>query len=194
MSLISEIMTFNASFVDRREYEAFRTNGFPDKKLVIVTCMDTRLIELLPRAMNFRNGDVKVIKNAGALVTHPYGSVMRSILVAVYNLNVQEVAVVGHHDCGMTGMNSDRVIEAAKHRGISEEVFNQVRQSGIDLDKWLEGFSHVADGVRESVHRIRKHPLLPKDVAVHGLLVDPATGGLEWIVNGYDNRAAPPAV
>ena len=49
--------------------------------------------QLLPRAMDFRNGDVKVIKNAGAIVSHPFGSVMRSILVAVYELTVAEVAV-----------------------------------------------------------------------------------------------------
>lgn len=185
MSLINEILTFNRGFVDRREYEAFATDRFPDKKLVIVTCMDTRLVELLPRAMNFKNGDVKVIKNAGALVSHPYGSVMRSILVAVYNLGATEVAVVGHHGCGMAGMNASLVIDAAKERGISEDVFDAVRHSGVNLDRWLEGFDHVADGVRASVRMIHNHPLLPPDVAVHGLLIDPDTGKLEQVVDGY---------
>lgn len=189
MSLIPKILEYNQGFVERREYEAFETDRFPDKKLVILSCMDTRLVELLPRAMNFKNGDVKVIKNAGGLVSHPYGSVMRSILVAVYNLNAQEVAVIGHHGCGMAGMNSERVIEAAQQRGISHDVFDAVRATGVDLDDWLQGFDNVADGVRDSVQQIRSHPLLPGDVAVHGLLIDPATGKLEWLVNGYESEA-----
>ena len=98
MSILSDILEHNVTFVQQRAYEPFRTDRFPDKKLVVLTCMDTRLVELLPHAMNIRNGDAKVIKNAGAIVSHPFGSVMRSILVAVYELMAAEVAVVGHTD------------------------------------------------------------------------------------------------
>src|ERR1700744_3962950 len=111
MSILSEILTHNAQFVERKEYEPFRTDQFPDKKLVVLTCMDTRLVELLPHAMNLRNGDAQVIKNAGAIVSHPFGSVMRSLLVAVYELRAIEVAVVGHHGCGMTGLSCARVLQ-----------------------------------------------------------------------------------
>src|SRR5438105_3861700 len=120
--MLSDILAHNAEFVRRREYEPFLTDRFPDKRLVVITCMDTRLVELLPRAMNIRNGDAKLIKNAGAIVSHPFGSVMRSVLVAVYELGVAEVAVVGHHDCGMTGLDPARVLDKARERGISEEV------------------------------------------------------------------------
>lgn len=34
-------------------------------KLAIVSCMDTRLTELLPRALGLKNGDAKIIKVAG---------------------------------------------------------------------------------------------------------------------------------
>src|ERR1700760_4451625 len=107
MSIVTEILQHNRTFIERKEYEEFRTDRFPNKKLVVVTCMDTRLTELLPRAMGFRNGDVKLVKNAGAIVSHPFGSVMRSILLAIYQLNADEVIVVGHSGCGMTGLNAD---------------------------------------------------------------------------------------
>lgn len=55
--------------------------------------------------MNMRNGDVKIVKSAGALVAHPFGSIMRSILVAVYELNADEVCVIGHYDCGMSKLS-----------------------------------------------------------------------------------------
>ena len=186
MAILTEILEHNAGFVERAEYVAFLTDRFPDKKLVVLTCMDTRLVELLPRAMGVRNGDIKLIKNAGAIVSHPFGSVMRSILVAVYELGAAEVAVVGHHGCGMTGLSCARVLDKARQRGVSDDVLETLRNAGVDLDRWLTGFEHVEAGVRESVSVIRHHPLLPDDVPVHGLLIHPETGKLDLLINGYE--------
>lgn len=181
-SLIDEILEYNRNFVARREYEPFRTDRFPDKKLVVLTCMDTRLIELLPHAMGLRNGDAKIIKNAGAIVSHPFGSVMRSILVAVYELGAREVAVVGHHGCGMTGLSCESVLQKAKARGVSEDLLRTLRHSGIEMEKFLHGFDKVEDGVRQSVEIIRHHPLMPQDVPVHGMLISPETGQLDAVL------------
>jgi carbonic anhydrase len=147
--------------------------------------MDTRLTELLPRAMGFANGDVKLIKNAGAIVSHPFGSVMRSVLVAVYELGAEEVVVVGHRDCGMTGLSCARVLDKALQRGIPRETLSTLNNSGVNLEKWLTGFERVEDGVSQSVETIRNHPLLPRDVPVHGLIIDPETGQLDLLVDGY---------
>ena len=70
-------------------------------------------------------------------------------------------------------------------RGVSEEVLATLRHAGIDLKQWLTGFDSVEAGVRESVGVIRNHPLLPRDVAVHGMLMDSDTGALKLIVEGY---------
>jgi carbonic anhydrase len=185
MSLISEIFDFNRQFVSERRYEEFQTDRWPNKKLCVLTCMDTRLVELLPKAMNLRGGDAKVIKSAGAIVSHPFGSIMRSILVAIYSLGVEEIAVVGHHDCGMTGLDCAAILQKAMQRGVPPTVIDTLRSAGIDLPKWLAGFEHVRDGVTASVQLIRQHPLVPKDVPVHGLLIDPQTGKLEPVVDGY---------
>jgi carbonic anhydrase len=147
--------------------------------------MDTRLVELLPRAMGVRNGDIKLIKNAGAIVSHPFGSVMRSILVAVYELGAAEVAVVGHHGCGMTGLSCARVLDKARQRGVSDDTLAMLKNAGIDLDHWLTGFDRVETGVEESVKVIRNHPLIPKDVPIHGLIMHPETGKLDLLVDGY---------
>lgn len=193
MSLLTDIMTHNRAFVASQAYEPLRTDRFPNKKLVMLTCMDTRLVELLPNAMNLHQGDFKLIKNAGALVSHPFGSVMRSILVAVYELNAAEVAVVGHHGCGMTGLSSGHILDKARQRGVEERTFAMLRSAGIDLDAWLHGFESPQDGVRSSVEMIRNHPLLPRDVPVHGLIISPETGELELLVDGYAHISASPA-
>ncbi len=184
-TLLATILEHNARFVETKAYEQYQTDRFPSKKMVVLTCMDTRLVELLPNAMNLRQGEVKIIKNAGAIVSHPFGSIMRSIIVAIYELGVAEVAVVGHHGCGMTGLSCENILKKARERGISKEVIAGLGHVGIDLNHWLHGFDRVEDGVKQSVEMIRNHPLLPKDVAVHGLLICPETGKLDCLSNGY---------
>ncbi|MEK3991572.1 beta-class carbonic anhydrase [Robertmurraya sp. FSL R5-0851] len=186
MRLLDEILEYNQQFVEEKRYEEYTTTKFPNKRLVILTCMDTRLLELLPKAMNVSNGDVKLIKNAGALVTHPFGSIMRSLLVAVYQLQAEEVLVIGHYDCGMSGMKADVVIESMKERGITQETLDMLNYSGINVSEWMHGFDNVSDSVKHSVNMIKKHPLLPKGVPVHGLVIDPETGRLDAVENGYE--------
>ncbi|WP_379151224.1 beta-class carbonic anhydrase [Paenibacillus sp. sgz5001063] len=190
MSQITDILEFNKNFVEEKEYEAYLTSRFPDKKMLIITCMDTRLVELLPKAMNFKNGDVKIIKNAGAIISQPFGSVMRSVMVALYELDADEVIVVGHYECGMASLNADKMINSIKERGVSEEVLSTLENSGIKLTKWLRGFDNVEEGVIQTVELIKRHPLLPPNVPVHGMIIDPATGALELVSDGYvENKA-----
>lgn len=184
--LLDKILSYNEKFVEEKRYEEYETTKFPNKKMVILTCMDTRLLELLPKAINASNGDIKLVKNAGALIMHPFGSIMRSILVAVYELQAEEVIVIGHHDCGMSGMKAEPVIEKMKLKGITEETLQTLSYSGINVSEWLEGFTSVNDSVAHSVDIVKKHPLMPKDIPVHGLVIDPKTGKLDLVINGYN--------
>ena len=43
--MIEDILAYNKQFVTEKGYEEFVTDKYPNKKLAIVTCMDTRLIE-----------------------------------------------------------------------------------------------------------------------------------------------------
>ncbi|GIO66437.1 beta-class carbonic anhydrase [Paenibacillus cookii] len=190
MSQVSEILQYNRQFVEDKEYEKYLTGKFPDKKMVVITCMDTRLVELLPKAMNLKNGDVKIIKIAGGIVSHPFGSVMRSILVALYELKADEVIVVGHLDCGMAALDGDHMIQEIRNRGISEEVLSTLEHSGIDLNSWLRGFKDIKAGVTGTVDLIKNHPLLPAGVPVHGMIIDPNTGALDLVVDGYEDTSA----
>ncbi|HSV15099.1 MAG TPA: carbonic anhydrase, partial [Tepidisphaeraceae bacterium] len=133
----------------------------------------------------------KLIKNAGAIVSHPYGSVMRSMLVAVYELKAAEVAVVGHYGCGMTGLSCARLLEKAMARGVPPERLQELERDGIDLERWLVGFNSPEEGVRQSVALIRQHPLLAPDVPVHGLMICPETGRLDVLIDGYASLPAP---
>ena len=55
--MIDDILEFNKKFVESKGYEKYITNKYPDKKIAILSCMDTRLTELLPAALGIKNGD-----------------------------------------------------------------------------------------------------------------------------------------
>lgn len=188
MSLLNEILSYNEEFVQEKKYEEYRTTKFPDKRMVILTCMDTRLFELLPKAMNFKNGDVKIVKSAGAVINHPFGGIMRSLFVAVYELNADEIYIIGHHDCGMASVKPEGIIEKMKSRGIEQSTIELMDYSGVNLDEWLMGFDDVSESVRHSVDMVRHHPLMDKKVPVHGLVIDPTTGKLDVVVDGYEEQ------
>jgi len=63
--MIDEILEYNKIFVNNKMYEKYITSKYSSIKIAIVSCMDTRLTELLQAALGFKNGDAIIITNAG---------------------------------------------------------------------------------------------------------------------------------
>lgn len=179
--MIDQIIAYNKKFVAEKSYEKYVTDKYPDKKLAVLSCMDTRLTELLPAALGLRNGDAKFIKNAGGLVISAFDSAMRSLIVAIYELGVRYVMVVAHSHCGACHMNYGHFHDEMIARGVTEHTLDTIRKCGIDLNHWLEGFKDTSESVRRTVETIRTHPLMPKDIEVRGFIIDSETGALEEI-------------
>lgn len=179
--MIDEILRHNEEFVSQQGYECYLTSKFPNKKLAVVTCMDSRLIELLPAALGIKNGDAKIIKNAGGTIAHPFGSVVRSLLIAVYELGVQEILVVGHTDCGVQHMDAEKMLHCMTERSIPSEHIALAEDFGIHLNEWLTGFNDVYESVENSCRLLTRHPLMPKDVGIYGFVMDSETGKLNEV-------------
>ena len=175
MGNIDNILAFNREYVASKGYEKHITDKFPDKKLAVLSCMDTRLSVLLQEALGLKNGDAKVIKNAGAVIPTPWDSAMRSLIVAVYELGVTEIMVVAHTTCGACHMSFHHFKEEMLKRGIPE---SELQRTDIDLNDWLEGFHDTEKSVRATVATIVNHPLIPADVVVRGFIIDSVTGEL----------------
>ena len=178
MKTIEGMLEYNREFVREKRYEEHLTSKYPNKKVAIITCMDTRLVNLLPAALGIRNGDVKMIKNAGGMVLGPFDSTVRSVIVSVYELGVEHVMVIGHTDCGVSNVSAEGIEQLMVERGISQQTIDMVRYCEVDLDKWLKGFDSVEQSVRDSVRLLRDHPLIPDDVGITGYIIDTVTGEL----------------
>ena len=172
--MLEEILQYNKEFVESKAYEKYAASKYPNKKLAILSCMDTRLTELLPAALG--------LKNAGGIIADPFGSVMRSLLIAVHTLGVEYILVIGHTDCGVQGLDSQAVMQKMRDNGISEESIEMMKYCRPDFDKWLCGFHKVENSVENSVNLIRKHPLIPDKVQVSGYVIDATTGQLNPVI------------
>ena len=178
MSNIDKVLELNRKFVEKKGFEAHLTDKYPDRKLAVLSCMDTRLSVLLQEALGLKNGDAKIIKNAGAVIPSPWDSAMRSLIVAVYELGVTEIMVVAHTTCGACHMSFHHFKDEMLKRGIPA---SELERTDVDLDEWLEGFHDTEQSVRNTVAAITGHPLMPSDITVRGFIIDSATGQLSEV-------------
>ena len=162
--MIDQIIEYNKEFVAEKGYEKYITDKYPDKKLAVLSCMDTRLTELLPAALGLKNGDAKIIKNAGGLVISAFDSAMRSLIVAVYELGVEEIMVVAHSHCGACHMSYSHFHEQmiAWHHGQDSRHDTQVRHRPQHMARRLQRHARISaqnrgDDKDASPHSVRHH-------------------------------------
>ena len=186
MSILSQIIEANKKFVGHLSDEFVNyypeLSKMPARQIALFTCMDTRLVDFLEPAMGVGRGEAKVIKNAGNTVTDIFESTIRSLLVAIFELGVKEVFIIGHLDCGIAHATSQVLIEKMLKRGISPDAIAMVRK---DLEEWLDHFHHPVENIQDVVAVIRSNPLIPKDVPIHGLVFNHEDGSLAVVVDGY---------
>ncbi|UXM84166.1 beta-class carbonic anhydrase [Methanococcus aeolicus] len=143
----------------------------PKKKLAIVSCMDTRLVNFLSEKLGIGRGDAKVIKNAGNIVMD---DTLRSLVVAIYLLDVDKIMVVGHTDCGMKSVDVNDIKNKMLERG-ANPYFTP------NLEQWLGKIDSEEDNIIKGVDLIKNHPAIPKNMDVRGYILDIDTGNLNQL-------------
>ena len=176
--VVEGVLAHNREFVASGAWRDHAAPGRPAKQLAVVACMDTRLTRLLPDALGLANGDAKLVKVAGATIVEPYGEVMRSLLVAVAELGVTDIMVVGHTHCGTCGMEARHMLDELERAGVPHERIEAAVAEDPRAASFLNGFARLEDEVARNVRAIREHPLMPASVRVWGFTIDIETGEL----------------
>ena len=173
--MIDEVLKANEDFV--KDFEPKKMSHMPQKKLAIVTCMDTRLTGFLEPAIGIGRGDAKIIKNAGNAAVDR--DVIRSVAAAIHALGVEEVMVIGHYDCGMANVDPEKLEANMKARGVDEKALSEV-----NLKDWIGAIDGEEENVMVVVEKIKESPFIPDDVPIHGLIIDLYDGKLKVLVEG----------
>jgi carbonic anhydrase len=158
--------------------------------VVALTCIDPRLNRLLPGVLGLPENNFIWLRNAGNILTGPLSSTMRSIALACAIKGGREIAVIGHTDCHVSQTTALALIEKFKVLGVDRQKLPD------NLTEYFGLFSGERQNVIHCVDIIRSSPLIGSKTVVQGLLVNVQTGGVEWVVNGYEmpaRAAVPPA-
>ena len=175
MGLVDELLDGNTSYVKEGwEPSDAELAAPPAKRLAVVACMDTR--HNVERVLGLRNGDAKIIRNAGNVVDD---GTLRSLIVAVHLLSVERVAIMGHTKCGMTRVGRGEFRIARSIAAKTGVPLHDVMRP--DFQRWLGGFHDPEEHVRRSVDVVRHHPYMPRDIEVFGLLYDNDTGRVKEV-------------
>lgn len=180
--LLNEILANNKKFLQHTHLPI--VGHTPRKRLAVVTCMDCRLVEIFEPALGLKRGDAVELRTAGATISRPErkraaNDLIRSLAGAIYLLGVREVVVVGHTQCGLSGVNPVVLTSSMQALGVDPQQL--IESEGLGdmegLVHWVGAFSDVDLNVQETVQVIRTSPYLPK-ISVHGLVIDINTGEL----------------
>jgi carbonic anhydrase len=148
--------------------------------VVALTCVDPRLNRLFPGVMGLPAESFIWLRNAGNIITGPLSSTMRSLALACAVKGGREIAIIGHTDCQVSRTSIAELTERFKNLGIDRN------QLPLNLTEYFGVFADERQNVMQAVDFVRHSPLIGPRMPVHGLMVDIATGDLEWVVNGYE--------
>jgi carbonic anhydrase len=159
-----DLLAANRAFADDFDLAGF--DGIAHAGVALVTCMDSRIDPL--RMLGLKAGDAKIFRNPGGRITE---QALEALVLGVHLLNVNRILVVPHTRCAMSSSTL-------------EEVRARVGASAGQDASW-QTFSMVTDqeaALRDDVHKVHAHPLIPDEVKVGGFVYDVDTGLLNQVV------------
>ncbi len=155
----------------------------PARRFAVLTCMDARLDPA--KFGGLAEGDAHVIRNAGGRASD---DAIRSLVISYKLLGTKEWFVIHHTNCGMEtftddvmrGLLAKSLETAALDAAGWRDVGKSPGSTEGDYIDWLT-FKDAAGSVVADVRRIRKHPLVPASIPIHGYVYDVKTGQLREV-------------
>src|SRR6266436_274312 len=137
MSVIDEVLAANEIY--SRTHELRKLTPRPERKLAVLTCMDTRLSI---RTLGLKTGDAHIIRNAGGIVTD---DTLRSLLVSHYLLGTEEFMVINHTDCGLMNTNE---------QDLRTRIQNRTGAVASIPSGYFYAFQNLEENVRQQLQKL----------------------------------------
>ncbi|MFE7374888.1 carbonic anhydrase [Bacillus cereus] len=154
-----------------------------NKKVLLLTDIEHGIEPIIQQVTNIQQENMLTIHSHDSVIVHPYGDIMRSIIIAIYQENVEEIFVVGIEDKETDVVNLQIQRDSIKNNRELDYLFENCMPefSSGSLDEWLSGKENVSENIEKSIDMICHHPLVPSDVKVYGFKID-RTRGKETVV------------
>lgn len=136
----------------------------PSLQLAVVACMDARIN--VYGVLGLHEGEAHVIRNPGGVITE---AEIRSLAISQRLLGTQEIILIHHTDCGMSGFSEEEF-----KASVAEDTGLQPSWTGA-------AFIDEYEDVVESMKRIKDSAFIPHTDQVRGFVFNVATGVLEEV-------------
>jgi carbonic anhydrase len=165
------------------EWATRRKLGIPNnKRLFVIACMDERLP--VEQALGLEPGDAHVFRNAGGFATD---DAIRSAALSIHFFGTREIVIVNHTDCGMlsaAGRDVSKAIEEKTGVDLTQTRLDPDLESLLNrdqVDRWWKMQPDIESATRIQIEAFRRHPLIPKEIAISGYVYDVNTGHLREV-------------
>jgi carbonic anhydrase len=155
------------------------------KKTLIITGLNKKLHQLFPIITNKKAEELIIINSFGAVISHPYGCMIRSIVMGVYYEDVEEIYIIGEKDGKEHLITEEALFSTMQESGVSKEMIktiDYINVVGNEVLNWLVGPQDVKVIIQQNITLINKHPLIPKSVSVFGYIVNSETNKFEAVL------------
>jgi carbonic anhydrase len=158
------------------------------KKVLFVIGTELKLERFIKEETNVNPENMIIIQTYQPIVSHPFDDLMRDIIIAVYQDNVEEIVVVSTNNYHkITGDILDKIynnIELQDKIQTLDYLFKncmpEFSKSTVSL--WLNGGENLTDSLQKTVDIMRNHPLLPSHIKVKELYIDQGNEKLSEII------------
>lgn len=147
------------------------------KKVLFVIGMEYKMESLINQKTNFKPENSLILQSYEPVIS-PFGDLMRDIIFAVFEENVEEIFVVAMKYEQKYPLNILNKI--CEDKGLQEKIqtldylfkHSKPEFSEGNISEWLESNKTLSDHVQNNVNVIRHHPLMPSDVKVMELFIE----------------------
>ena len=160
-----------------------------NKKVLLLTDIEHEIEPIIQQVTNVQRENMLTIHSYDSVIVHPYGDIMRSIIIAIYEENVEEIFVVGIEDKETNVVNLQIQRDSIKNNKELDYLFKNCMPefSSGSLEELSGKRKENIENIEKSIDMIRHHPLVPSDVKVHGFMIN-KTGGKETVVEVSANK------
>ncbi|MFC7372453.1 hypothetical protein ACFQPF_12305 [Fictibacillus iocasae] len=152
-------------------------------KTLIVTGGGEEWSSLFSDITKKKKEDLVILRSCGSVILQPYGCLMRNIILAIYTENADEIVMIGERDRTENNVSKEMLWDKIQQTGVTKRVIHTINYTDVvnhDVLQWLAGPHDSYEIMRNNIERIKKHPLIPKSIDVHGYMVNRSGEFEKW--------------
>ncbi|KAL1864129.1 hypothetical protein Daus18300_007909 [Diaporthe australafricana] len=176
------MLAANAQYAASRPAAVAQLQRSPTKKYLIITCMDARIDPAA--AFGISPGEAHIIRNAGGSAK----AALRDIIISTHFYGVDEIFIIKSKDALTSGQISRSPDKPAGTQFIRVLYPDHLVCPGASsiVDMPFHEYEDPHESVRADWWFVQNHPAIRandatvnRNIRIHGLVYDPATGQLE---------------